>query len=385
MHFSTALASLGLLASSALAIPTNFPKRTTLSGQSVLYWGQNGGGLEEDNDLSAYCTTSVGVDIIILAFLYEYGNGNTTPGGGFGVTCTVSSGNAEDCTDVASAITTCQENGIKVFVSLGGASGGYSLTSEAEAEAIGQYLWEAYGNPTSTSVSRPFGDVIINGFDFDIENADGSEYYQYLISTLRSNFADDTENTYYISGAPQCPIPEPNMGVIIQESEFDYLWVQFYNNNNDFDNNTYESCALGIPDTAPFNYDQWASFLTTTASSSAELFIGVPAGPLGANGGTAGEVYYATPDQLATIVSDTRGNSTFGGVMMWSAGFSDNNVNNDCTYAQEVDTILLTGDVCSDGFTLTPTVTAVVPTPAFPTTSASASGTGTPVAEWGQV
>lgn len=31
-----------------------------------------------------------------------------------------------------------------------------------------------------------------------------------MISKLRELFTEDPENTYYITGAPQCPIPEPN-------------------------------------------------------------------------------------------------------------------------------------------------------------------------------
>lgn len=78
-------------------------------------------------------------------------------------------------------------------------------------------------------VARPFGDVFVNGFDFDIELNNGySQYYPAMISKLRDLFAEDPDNTYYITGAPQCPIPEPNMGVIIENATFDYLWPQFY-------------------------------------------------------------------------------------------------------------------------------------------------------------
>ena len=200
---------LGLMASAAWAAPYPLSKRQSASGQNVVYWGQNGGGTIENNDLSAYCTSSSGIDIIVLAFLYEYGNGDTIPSGTVGQSCFISnSGEGQNCDNVASSIPICQAAGIKVFISLGGASGSYSLTSETEAETIGQYLWDAYGNSGSTSVQRPFGNSFVNGWDFDIEVNKGSEYYQYLIAKLRSNFPSDTANTYWTSAAPQCPIPE---------------------------------------------------------------------------------------------------------------------------------------------------------------------------------
>ena len=92
----------------------------------------------------------------------------------------------------------------------GGAVGAYSLSSQQEAETIGQALWDAYGNGNAKNpdTPRPFGSTFVNGWDFDIEASSGNQYYQYMISTLRSNFASDSANTYYITGAPQCPIPE---------------------------------------------------------------------------------------------------------------------------------------------------------------------------------
>lgn len=383
MHFPTIFTGLGLMITAASAAPYALSSRQAPGAQNVVYWGQNGGGTVENNDLSSYCTSSSGINIIVLAFLYEFGNGNNIPSGTIGQSCFIStSGEGQDCDAVASSIATCQAAGIKIILSLGGASGSYSLQSQAEAETIGQYVWDSYGNSGNTSVQRPFGNNFVNGFDFDIEVDEGSEYYPYMISTIRSNFASDPSHTYYITGAPQCPIPEPNMGVIISGAQFDYLWVQFYNNNN-----YTHPCSLGFDGNAPNNYDQWVSTIAGTPSANAKIFFGVPAAPLAANGSPSGETYYITPDQLATLVSEYQSSSAFGGIMMWSAGFSDSNVNNGCTYAQEAHNILLTGSPCSGSgsTTTTATITTATPTSTSTTTTASATPTGTGVAQWGQV
>ncbi|KAJ5698936.1 chitinase 2 [Penicillium macrosclerotiorum] len=336
MQFSSMLLGLSLLASSVMAVPHRLGafQRRASGAQNVVYWGQNGGNTVENNDLSTYCTSTSGIDIIVLAFLYEYGNGNTIASGTIGQSCYISpAGEPQNCDDLASAIKTCQNNGVKVILSLGGAVGAYSLTSQAEAETIGQNLWEAYGNTAGGSVPRPFGSNFVNGWDFDIEASSGNQYYQYLISTLRSNFASDASNTYYITGAPQCPIPEPNMQQIITTSQFDYLWVQFYNN---------PGCSVN----GAINYNDWVSNVAGTPSANAEIFIGVPASTLGATGTSSGAQYYLEPSALATLVGEYESNSAFGGIMMWSAGFSDSNVNNGCTYAQEAKSILTTGSPC---------------------------------------
>lgn len=87
MHLISALGGLSL-ASVALALPHSRNSRVNANNQVVVYWGmpnqfylimsltlpgQNGGGTIENNDLSTYCTSSSGIDVIVLAFLYEYG------------------------------------------------------------------------------------------------------------------------------------------------------------------------------------------------------------------------------------------------------------------------------------------------------------------------
>ncbi|GAW24871.1 hypothetical protein ANO14919_144660 [Xylariales sp. No.14919] len=333
--------SLGLLAGLTAALPRPLAPRQD-SATTVVYWGQNGGGTIENNDLSAYCTPEQGIDIIVLSFLYSFGGGNEIPSGTIGQSCFITNaGEGQNCDDLASAISTCQSNGIKIILSLGGAVGSYSLDSDEEATTIGNNLWKAYGNSGDTDVQRPFGDVFVNGFDFDLELNKGNEHYPAMISALRDNFETDSENTYYITGAPQCPIPEPNFSVILESAKFDYLWPQFYNNNN-----YTVPCALPINGNAPFNYDDWVSYTADTPSADAKLFIGVPAAPLAANGAPTGETYYATPEQLSDIISEYKSHDRFSGIMMWSAGFSDSNVINDCTYAQQAKSILTNGSPC---------------------------------------
>ncbi|KAL6889153.1 glycoside hydrolase family 18 protein [Trichoderma evansii] len=317
----------GVMATAALAAPY----RRQATGQNVVYWGQNGGGTIENNDLSTYCTAEAGIDIVVLAFLYEYGNGNTIPSGTIGQSCSIdTSGNPSNCDALASAIATCKSNGVKVVLSLGGAVGAYSLSSQQEAETIGQNLWDAYGAGNGT-VPRPFGTTSVSGFDLDIEASSGNQYYQYLIAKLRSNF---NGGDYVITGAPQCPIPEPNMQQIITTSQFDYLWVQFYNN---------PSCSVG---TSSPNFLDWVSNVANTPSANAKIFLGVPASPLAATGTESGAQYYLEPSALNTLVGQFSSNPAFGGIMMWAAGFSDANVNNGCTYAQEAKKILTSGQIC---------------------------------------
>jgi chitinase len=166
MHL-TVLGILSLVASAAGAsLPTLSLHQAPSSSQNVVYWGQD----SENNDLATYCTSTSGIDILVLSFLYEYGNGVNTPSGVIGDSCYISTtGEGEQCDALASEIATCQAAGVKIILSLGGAAGSYSLQSRTEAKEIGQYLWDSYTNSGNTTVQRPFGDTFVNGFDFDIE------------------------------------------------------------------------------------------------------------------------------------------------------------------------------------------------------------------------
>ncbi|QKX62534.1 uncharacterized protein TRUGW13939_09695 [Talaromyces rugulosus] len=369
MHFSTTVNIFSLVAT-AVSATSHISRSNSSAGEVAVYWGQNGGNTVENNDLSSYCAPDSGVDIIILSFLYEYGNSNSIPSGTIGQSCSISlKGEPSNCDDLASAIETCKSHGVKIILSLGGGSGAYSLQSQAEAEAIGQNLWDAYGNTSQGNIPRPFGKTFVDGWDFDIEKPEGSQYYQYLISVLRSNFASDPSHVYYISGAPQCPLNEPYMRQAIQEAVFDYLWVQFYNNDD---------CSHPNP----INYNDWVDLITTGSSAAAKVFIGVPASTKGANGKISGEKYYMSPSDLAITVTKYTMNSHWGGIMLWDAGFSDANVIGGCTYAQQSKNILNKGSPCSGSGTGTTVTNAPSRTSSLNSTSFV---TGPFISQWGQV
>lgn len=70
------------------------------------------------------------------------------------------------------------------------------------------------------------------------------------------------------------------------------------------------------PGNALVNYNQWVTYIADTSSADDKIFVGVPAAPLAANGGTSGERYCIVPDQLAFRIGQYKSNLAFGGVMM---------------------------------------------------------------------
>lgn len=95
-----------------------------------------------------------------------------------------------------------------------------------------------------------------------------------LVNALRGYFSQDSDNEYYISGAPQCPHPDKNMGNSIMEAQYDYLWIQFYNNNcaaREAVSNENNPNGNGY-----YNLNEWPDYISNGASRNAKLYTGIP-------------------------------------------------------------------------------------------------------------
>lgn len=253
------------------------------AGISV-YWGQNGG----EGSLADACNSG-NYQYVNIAFLTTFGNGQT-PVLNLAGHCDPSAGT---CTSISNDIRACQARGIKVLLSLGGASGSYSLASADDARQVANYLWNYYLGGSADS--RPLGDAVLDGIDFDIETGSGQPWDE--LARALSEFS--SQRKVYLSAAPQCPIPDANLDAAIQTGLFDYIWVQFYNN---------PGCDYrGSVDNLLASWNQWASV------PGGQVFMGLPAAEEAAGGG------YISPDVLnSQVLPVIKTSQKYGGVMLWN-------------------------------------------------------------------
>ncbi|XP_057526684.1 acidic endochitinase SE2 [Amaranthus tricolor] len=257
--------------------------------QIAIYWGQNG----DEGTLSDTCNSG-NYGIIILAFLATFGNGQA-PTLNLAGHCDP----ATNCNTLSTDIKTCQQSGIKVLLSLGGGAGGYSLSSTDEANQLANYIWNNYlGGQSST---RPLGDAVLDGVDFDIETND-NRFWDDLARALSSH--NNGQKSVYLSAAPQCPFPDASLDNAINTGLFDYVWVQFYNNPPcQYDNSA---------DNLLSAWNQW------TSVQAGQVFLGLPASSDAASSG------FIPIDALTSQVLPTiKGSAKYGGVMLWSKAYDD--------------------------------------------------------------
>ncbi|KAJ5369605.1 class III chitinase [Penicillium cosmopolitanum] len=318
--------------------------------------------------------SSSNIAIIPLAFM----NGITPAISNFanaGNNCTTFSDNPNllNCPQIANDIITCQKTyGKTIILSLGGATytqGGWSSTTAAQNAA--QSVWNMFGPVPSVQTDRPFGNAVVDGFDFDFEStvnnlpAFGAE--------LRSLMNAATDKKYYLSAAPQCPFPDAADGTTLDSVAFDFVMVQFYNNWCETSN-----FQVGSSTQSSFNFATWDNWAKGSLNPSVKVFLGIPA-----NSGAAG-AGYTSGSQLQAAIAYCKQYSSFGGVMMWdmsqlyaNSGFLDQVVSDLAASVPPTTsqaTTTTSKSTTSPGTTLTKTTS----------TTSSSSPSGSLVSQWSQ-
>ncbi|XP_021280017.1 acidic endochitinase-like [Herrania umbratica] len=252
------------------------------------YWGQNG----FEGTLQEACATGT-YNIIMIAFLNTFGGGQT-PSMNLAGHCDPQSGT---CVKFGEEIRYCQEQKIKVLLSLGGALGNYYLTSKDDAQSVADYLWNTFlGGRTSAG---PLGDATLDGIDFDIEGG-SNLYYDDL-----ARFLKQKNESLFLSAAPQCPYPDYYLGNAIDSGLFDAVWVQFYNNPLCQYGNGYVGNLLN-------SWNHW-----TASVNAKSLFLGLPASVSAAYSGGYIPVEVLNSQVLPAIEETAK----YGGVMLWNRYF----------------------------------------------------------------
>lgn len=253
----------------------------------AIYWGQDG----NEGTLADTCATG-NYQFVNIAFLVSFGNGQT-PALNLAGHCDPST---NGCTGLSAEIKSCQAQGIKVLLSIGGGAGSYSLSSADDAAQVANYLWNNFLGGQSNS--RPLGDAVLDGIDFDIEGG-SVDHWDDLAKSLK-------QNNVYLAAAPQCPIPDAYLDTAIKTGLFDAVWVQFYNN---------PPCQYTNDAANLLNYwNQW-----TAIQPIKQLFLGLPAAPEAAPSGG-----FIPADVLnSQVLPSIKSSPKYGGVMLWSKAYDN--------------------------------------------------------------
>ena len=249
----------------------------------AIYWGQNG----NEGTLAQTCASG-NYKFVNVAFLYTFGKGQT-PLLNLAGHCDPAS---DGCTGVGADVRSCQRLGVKVMLSIGGGAGGYYLSSSQDAKNVATYLWNNFLGGTSSS--RPLGNAVLDGIDFDIEG--GTPLHWDDLARFLKGYSNSGRRVY-LTAAPQCPFPDAWVGGALNTGLFDYVWVQFYNTAPCQDN------SGGTSNLA----DSWKQWLTVPAK---QIFLGLPASPEAAGSG-----FIPADDLKSDVLPLIKSAGKYGGIM----------------------------------------------------------------------
>lgn len=326
-----------LLAAATTAFPLEKQQVNRPTGKPygvVVYWGQNSAGSKYgpagyEKPLNETCMQHY--EVVIMAFLdvfFSPANKDNLPSINLAYHCTTPYSTDYPallrCPTVAQHIKECQSKGKKVTMSLGGASGAYSFTSDSEAIQFANTIWGMFLGGNSSGLPRPFGDTILDGVDLDIEGGPSTGYATF-VQQIRALEMKSGQQKYYISAAPQCPEPDaylgPQPGKALGDAgnDFDFLNIQFYNNYCNYK-----------PADPKFFFQSWYAWSNWTAglTSGPKLYIGLLAQPSG-NG-------YVDPKDLNQLFLSVSSQQTFSGAMIWDASWAQNDVVSNVPYNEYV-------------------------------------------------
>ncbi|KAF7814274.1 G-type lectin S-receptor-like serine/threonine-protein kinase CES101 isoform X1 [Senna tora] len=271
-------------------LPLLFLIKIATTDADAVYWGQN----FHEGNLKDTCATGR-YSIVVISLLHRFGNGQIPqlylPGHCNPSSSSSSSSSSSGCTVLHTDIKYCQKQEIKVMLSIGGGFGTYNLSSSKEALNLSDYLWNNFLGGNSSS--RPLGDAILDGIDFDIESS--TPYLDDLARDLKSH------PNVYLSASPQCLFPDSILRSALDTGLFDYVWAKFYNN---------PSCEYTETNHDSFvnKWNQW-----TTSLKNAKILLGLPASPAASISG-----YIAADLFVSKVFPVVNKSSNYGGVMLWS-------------------------------------------------------------------
>ncbi|CAI9768869.1 unnamed protein product [Fraxinus pennsylvanica] len=163
------------------------------------------------------------------------------------------------------------------LLSIKGEAGGYTLTSTQDARDLATYFWNNFLGGKSSS--RPLGNAVLDGIDFDIEGGTSQHWNELL-------------------------------GIFLNIAH------EFYNNH---------PCQYTSGDISNLKnaWKEWISSIPAT-----KIFLGLPAAP-----DAAGSGFIPVADLTSTVLPAIKGSTKYGGVMLWSKYYDESMIKLDIALA----------------------------------------------------
>jgi chitinase len=250
-------------------------------GDVAVYWGRN----KDEGSLREACGTGR-YTTVIISFLAAFGHGTYRL-----------DLSGHPLADVGDDIKHCKSKGVLVLLAIGGQGGEYSLPTPQSAADLADYLWTGFLAGSRAGVSRPFGDALVDGVDFFIDQG-GREHYDELVRRLYAY------NRYYrasgvtLTATPRCGYPDHRLDAALATGLFSRIHVRLFGEDR--------QCAWSPRE----SWEKWAA-----AYPRSRVFVGVVASP---NAEAVAAGYIPPWDLYSRVLQFAQKQRNYGGLMIWN-------------------------------------------------------------------
>ncbi|GJN25638.1 hypothetical protein PR202_gb13491 [Eleusine coracana subsp. coracana] len=242
-------------------------------GDIAVFWGRN----KDEGTLREACDTGT-YNTVIISFLTGFGHGKYTL-----------DLSGHPLAGVGDDIKHCKSKGILVLLSIGGPNGTYSLPSSQSAFSLADYLWTSFLGGSHTG---PFGDAVIDGVDFYIDQGGAADHYDELARRLAS-LSYNRATT--LSATVRCRYPDPHVTSALATGLFSRVHVRLYGDLK---------CTWADREA----FEAWAA-----AYPASKMFVGVVASP-----DVDQDAYMFQKDLYYNVLQFAQKLPNYGGLMIWN-------------------------------------------------------------------
>ncbi|KAE8775553.1 xylanase inhibitor protein 1-like [Hordeum vulgare] len=216
----------------------------------TVFWGRN----QDEGSLREACDTGI-YNTVIISFYSVFGHGRYW-----------GDLSGHPLYAIGADIKHCRAKGIVVLLSIGGGGTQYSLPSSQSAADVADNLWNAHLGGGRPGVFRPFGDAVVDGIDFFIDQG-APDHYDELARRLSGY------NRHYrgapgvrLTATPRCVCPDWRVQRALDTGLFERIHLRFFGEDRCSYNRVHKDGVMA----------QWTKW--TARYPRSKVYIGLPAG-----------------------------------------------------------------------------------------------------------
>ncbi|KQJ91845.1 xylanase inhibitor protein 1 [Brachypodium distachyon] len=250
----------------------------------TVFWGRN----KDEGSLGEACDTGI-YNTVIISFYSVFGHGRYW-----------GDLSGHPLYNIGADIQHCQRKGILVLLSIGGGGSEYSLPTSQSAADVADNLWNAHLGGSRRGVFRPFGNAVVDGIDFFIDQGAPGHYAELVTRLSGYNKHYRGAPGVRLTATPRCVFPDWRIEQALDTGLFERIHVRFYGDDRCSYPHVYKDGVMA----------QWNKW--TARYPRSKIYLGLPAANAPGRNDMVGLM-----SMNYDLMPSVKQAPNYGGVMLW--------------------------------------------------------------------